>query len=139
MSTLFRLLSYCLFLHSCFIRIIGIITPFEPAAIENRHTRPAHQPGIEKSFTTAPACSTIKCMMLIGGNTGFFPNIINLMKFACGVVNISLIFHMISIRAAISENSTRNTSFLFNIIVTAHLANVFGQTSHANQFGILRF
>src|SRR6056297_2794281 len=138
-ALLFCYFYFLVFRNSCFIRIIWVVTPFEPATIVNRNIGPSHEPCIEPCFASAPAGTAIKSQMFIGCYSLVFPYFSGFMKFACGVVEISVVFHVVSIRATISKDGSRYSSFCFDVIVSAYFSYIFGITTYTNQLCIIGF
>src|SRR5680860_381426 len=113
-----------------------MITPLKPASVKNRYFWPSHEPCIKPGLATTPAGATIEGKMLIWGDAVLLPNFCYFVEFARGLIQVSVILHMISIATTVGKNCAGDSTFGLNIIVTTHLPDVFGITAYTNKFSV---
>jgi len=132
-------MSVYLFGDTGFNWIIFIIGPFKPSAVIDRNTGPSHQPSIQEGFTTTPSRTAIESIVLVRCNTYVCPEFLYLMILPRRVIEIPIIFHMISITTAVPEYRSRNTALFQNVVITTYLTDVLPPATYTDKVAINGF
>src|SRR5699024_388276 len=120
-----------------FNRVPAIAAPFIPAPIVNCNIRPAHKIGIDKGFASSPAGTTIKRILFFWHNSFFCPLLDHFVSFADGVVEVSIVFHVIGITTTVTKYCPRNAPLFLDIVIPAALTNKFFPATYADQLTII--
>src|SRR5215469_1826290 len=104
---------------------LGVLAPFEPAAVVDGGVWPAHELGVEPGFACAPACAAVEGDPFVWADAGVVPVGCDFGVWAHGVVEVAVVLHVVGVAAAVAPDIAGDPPGGADVVVAGAFADVF--------------